>query len=164
MQTTILNILIVVIMMRMTGTSYMQFYENVDMVRYEAFVIVAETKGCHGDESENDATATYRLSGSPRGYRCKRKWRERAKDGGVIPVTGFPRVDGGAKRGKQLTFTGRYNIQTCIRSREVDSGLYLWSVRFGAHWFVEEVVVLTCSRVDGRGSRDLGDGSCTCRR
>ena len=22
-------------------------------------------------------------------------WRERAKDGGVIPVTGFPRVDGG---------------------------------------------------------------------
>ena len=24
----------------------------------------------------------------------KKVWRERAKDGGVIPVTGFPRVDG----------------------------------------------------------------------
>ena len=30
-QTTILNILIVVIMMRMTYASFMQFYENVDM-------------------------------------------------------------------------------------------------------------------------------------
>ena len=28
--------------------------------------------------------------------------------------------------------------------------------------FVVEVVVLACSRVDGRGSRDLGDGSGTC--
>ena len=27
---------------------------------------------------------------------------------------------------------------------------------------VVEVVVLACSRVDGRGSRDLGDGSGTC--
>ena len=27
---------------------------------------------------------------------------------------------------------------------------------------VGEVVVLACSRVDGRGSRDLGDGSGTC--
>ena len=25
----------------------------------------------------------------------KKVWQERAKDGGVIPVTGFPRVDGG---------------------------------------------------------------------
>ena len=28
--------------------------------------------------------------------------------------------------------------------------------------FVVEVVVLPCSRVDGSGSRDLGDGSGTC--
>ena len=28
--------------------------------------------------------------------------------------------------------------------------------------FVVEVVVLACSRVDGRGSRNLGDGSGTC--
>ena len=28
--------------------------------------------------------------------------------------------------------------------------------------FVVVVVVLACSRVDGRGSRDLGDGSGTC--
>ena len=35
----------VIIMMRMTCASFMQFYENVDMIRYEAFVIVAETKG-----------------------------------------------------------------------------------------------------------------------
>ena len=30
-QTTILNILIVIIMMRMTYASFMQFYENIDM-------------------------------------------------------------------------------------------------------------------------------------
>ena len=45
MQTSILDILNVVIMMRMTYASFKQFYENVDMIRYEAFVIVAETKG-----------------------------------------------------------------------------------------------------------------------
>ena len=60
----------------------------------------------------------------------KKVWRERAKDGGVIPVTGFPRVDDGTKRRKQLTFTGGYNIQTCnsyntcIRSRAVVLGSY----------------------------------------
>ena len=30
--------------------------------------------------------------------------------------------------------------------------------------FVVEEVVLACSRVDERCSRDLGDGSCTCRQ
>ena len=45
MQTTILNILDVVNMMRMTYVSLCNFYENVGMIRYEAFVIVAETKG-----------------------------------------------------------------------------------------------------------------------
>ena len=28
---------------------------------YEAFVTVVERKECHGDESENDVTATYRF-------------------------------------------------------------------------------------------------------
>ena len=45
MQTTILNILDVVNMMRMTYVSLCNFYKNVGMIRYEAFVIVAETKG-----------------------------------------------------------------------------------------------------------------------
>ena len=37
-----------------------------------------------------------------------------AKNGGVLPVTGFPRVDGMANEEEQLRFTGEYNNQPCI--------------------------------------------------
>ena len=59
MQTSILDILNVVIMMRMTYASFMQFYEMLTWACYEAFVTIAERKGCHGNKFKNDATATY---------------------------------------------------------------------------------------------------------
>ena len=60
-------------------------------------------------------------------------WRERSKDGGVITVTGFPRVDDGdkAKEGQHApTIRARSKHKhlihhTCIHSRAVVSGLYL---------------------------------------
>ena len=55
---------------------------------------MVERKGCHGDDNE---TMPLQRSGSDNSWRTsvqKKVWRERAKDGGVIPVTGFPRVDG----------------------------------------------------------------------
>ena len=62
---------------------------------------MAEGNGCHGGESENGATAQ---SGSGNSLRCqcKRKCKsaEHAKDGGVIPITGFPHDGDGAKRGE----------------------------------------------------------------
>ena len=61
MQTTILNILNIVIMMRMTYASFNQFYENVDMSKTRGICHRGGKKGCHSDESENDATATYRF-------------------------------------------------------------------------------------------------------
>ena len=44
-QTTILNILNVIIMMRMAYASFKQFYENVTRACYEASVTVVERKG-----------------------------------------------------------------------------------------------------------------------
>ena len=38
-----------------------KIYEKVGMIRYEAFVIVAERKGCHGNDTENGATSTSRF-------------------------------------------------------------------------------------------------------
>ena len=53
-------------------------------------------KGCHGNESENDATTTYRfryLTEIPvQKEVCG--CAEHAKDGGVLPTSGFPRVSG----------------------------------------------------------------------
>ena len=52
-------------------------------------------KGCHGDESKNDATATYRFRLLVEIPAQKEAWRERVmQDGGVLPTTGFPRVSG----------------------------------------------------------------------
>ena len=44
--------------MRMTYTSFMQFYENVDKSIKKHLVTMAEQKGCHGNDNENGATAT----------------------------------------------------------------------------------------------------------
>ena len=51
----------VVIMMRMTYPRFKQFYENVDMSMLWSSCRRGGRKGCHGNESENDATATYRF-------------------------------------------------------------------------------------------------------
>ena len=70
-------------------------------------------------------------------------WMTYAKEGGVIPNSGFARDDGMAKEGhrKDNSITVQnssisYN-QACIRSRAVISGLYLRSVHFGRNEFVE---------------------------
>ena len=56
-------------MMRMTYTSFMQFYENVDMSMIRSInrhggrekgAMGAKQKWCHDNISENDATATFR--------------------------------------------------------------------------------------------------------
>ena len=79
---------------------------------------------------------------------AKEVWQESAKDGGVIPVTGFPRVDDMANEGRATTSLGHganirfISYNTCIRSwAVVISGLYLRSVHFGRNEFVVEVVV-----------------------
>ena len=85
----------VVIMMRMTDVRFKQFYENVDMKMIRSICHRGGRKGCHGNESENDATATYRFRQLTEIPVQKEVWRERVmQDGGVIPVTGFPRDDG----------------------------------------------------------------------
>ena len=154
-QTTILNILNVFIMMRMTYTSLWNIYENVDMSTLwsiwspwwnEKGATAAKQKWCHGNISENDATATYPKmmprqhigSGSSPRYQCKGSGRERVmQDGGVIPDSGFPRDGGMAKEGHRkdnsfMVQNSSISYNTCIRSRAVISGLYLRSVHFGA--------------------------------
>ena len=67
-----LNILEVVIMMRMTFASFMQFFFKLTGACYEAFVAVVEEKGCHGGETEM-VPRQHIGSDSSRRYRCKRK-------------------------------------------------------------------------------------------
>ena len=139
--------------MRMTYASYMQFlwrcWHEQDM---EHLATMAEWKGCHDGETKM-VPRQHIVSGNSRTYRCKRSGREHVmQDGGVIPNSGFPRDGGMAKEGhrKDNSITVQnssisYN-QACIRSRAVViSGLYLWSVDFGAvrvRYDVEEVDIL----------------------
>ena len=87
-------------MMRMTCASFMQFYENVDMIRYEAFVIVAETKGvprqrqrkwCHGNIPVPVTRLRYQCKGEVCG--CVQKMVGRSR------IPGVPLVKDGVKRG-----------------------------------------------------------------
>ena len=133
---------------------------------YEAFVTMAEQKGCHGDETENDATATYRLSNNSLRCRCKRKWRERVmQDGGVIPASGFPRDGGTAKEGHRKDYSitvqnSGISFNTYIRSTAVVSGYTFEAFkRDGSHSErckgsrrSRDVVGSSCSRGDGSGS------------
>ena len=67
---------------------FKQFYKTWTRACYEAFVTVVERKGCHGNIS---VPVTHRDTGAKEQV-CG--CAKRAKDGGVLPVTGFPRVDG----------------------------------------------------------------------
>ena len=122
MQTTILTILNVVIMMWMTFESLSNFKKILAWACYEAFAIVAETKGmprqrirkwCHGNIS---VPVAHGDTGA------KEVWWERAKDGGVISVTEFPRVDGMAtRRTMQATISDTVQTRdsshsTCMQS------------------------------------------------
>ena len=94
--------------MRMTYANLCKVCEKLTRAYFEAFVAMAEGKGCHGGETKNGATATYPKmmprqhigSGSSWRYRCKRKRadvRNMLEMVGCSCVTGFPRVSG--KRG-----------------------------------------------------------------
>ena len=122
-------------------------YENVDMSMLWSICRHGGRKKVPRRWNKNGATATYPKmmprqhigSGSSRRYRCKGTsvgaWK-RARDGGVLPVTGFPQVSGTAKEGhhKDDSITvqnSSISFNTCIRSTAVVvSGLYLRSVRF----------------------------------
>jgi len=84
----------------------------------------------------------------------KKMSREHAKDGGVIPVTGFPRVRGMETSGKTDTVQTKgasHTTQAFVLGRR-SRWLYLCSVQRGRFSFVE----------GSRRSRD--DGSGTSRR
>ena len=94
-------------------------------------------KGCHDDESENDAMTTYRFSGSPRGYRCKRKWRERVMQGWWgAPDYEVPTCRWQGKRGATCSEQLRHGVNTSISYNTQHSftgvvlGLYLCSVHY----------------------------------
>ena len=81
----------------------------------------------------------------------KKVWRERAKDGGVIPVTGCPHVGDKAKEGQRAPKIRARSKHEHLNHRkhsftDVVSGLYLRSMRFGRNEFVVEVVVHGSSR------------------
>ena len=96
MQPSILDILNVVIMMRMTYARFKQFYENVDMKMIRS--IWSPWQKELGATAMKTETMPWQRPGSDNSLsdRCKRRCgcAEHAKDGGVIPVTGFPRDDG----------------------------------------------------------------------
>ena len=71
---------------------------------------------------------------------------QHARDGGVLPTTGFPRDGGMANEERAKTSLGHgantsISYNTCIRSTGVISGLYLRSVHSGRNAFEVEVVV-----------------------
>ena len=95
-------------------------------------VTMAERKGCHGNISVPIAHEGTGAKGSE---------RERVmQDGGVIPKSGFPRVDGMAKEGHRkddsnTVQNSSISFNTCIRSTMVVLGGYTFeacvSERFG---------------------------------
>ena len=83
-------------MMRMTYARFKQFYENVDMKMIRS--IWSPWQKELGATAMKTETMPWQRPGSDNSLsdRCKRRCgcAEHAKDGGVIPITGFPRVDG----------------------------------------------------------------------
>ena len=137
-QTTILNILNVVIMKRMTYASYMQFYENVDMNMLWSICHRGGKKGCHDNEFENDATATYQFRQLMEIPVQKEVWRERVmQDGGVIPDFGFPQDGGMANKEERAKTTqtrrkiGCISYNTCICPRASSRGYTFEACIFG---------------------------------
>ena len=132
--TTIFKHFNVVVMMRMTYASYMQFlWKCWHVIRYGAFCHRGGKKGCHGDESENDVTTPYRF----------RKLTEipvqkevgvsvSCKIDGVLPETGFPHDGGKETRNAMDTVQtkGASHTTQAIVLRRSSQRLYLWSVCF----------------------------------
>ena len=145
--------------MRMTYTSFMQFYENVDMSmlwsiwspwRNKKGATAAKQKWCHGNISENDAMATYPKmmprqhigSGSSRRYRCKRRRdvSESCKMVGWSRLPGSHRTVARQKRGIARTIRSRCKTRAshsthAFGPRRSFSAVYLRSVQSGRNEF-----------------------------
>ena len=77
-------------------------------------VTMVEQNGCHGNQSENDATATYRfwqLTEIP--VQKEVGVSVSSKDGGVIPDSGFPRDEVMANK-EELARTNGHGANTSI--------------------------------------------------
>ena len=144
---------------------------------YEAFFHRGgNEKGCHATITK---TVPRQRSGSCNSIEIpmqRRNVRMHAKDGGALPDTGCPMS---WRQGNEWPIGHGANMSisniTSIRSRTSSRGytfeacvIGVVRVRCGVGevdvfgMFVVELVVLACSRVGGRGSRNLGDGSGTC--
>ena len=82
MQTTILNILDVVTMMRITCASFMKFLIKVDKSIKKNFSPWRKQKGCHDNDTGNSIEIPMQ----------RRSMRMRAKDGGASPDSGCPTI------------------------------------------------------------------------
>ena len=77
---------------------FMQFLLKLDKsIIMKHLSLWRKRKGCHDNDNWNGATATFQFRQLIETAVQNKMWQERAKDGGVIPVTGFPRVDDGDK-------------------------------------------------------------------
>ena len=125
--------------MQMTYSSCMQFYEKVDMIRYEAFAIVAETKGvprqrqrkwCHGNFPVPVIRLRYRCKGEVCG--CVQTMVGHSRKPGVPWVDDGDKAKEGQRAPTIIAWSKHEHLihHTCIRSRAVVSGLYLRSVRY----------------------------------
>ena len=158
----------VIIMMRMTCVSFMQYLWKRWHDKIWGICHRGKNERVPWQRIRNDATATYRLSGSPRGYRCKRKlvWVWHARWWGapeyLVPTC---RRQGNEELAKNISDTVQpraSHTSLNIRSRASSRWLYLRSMQSGWFGFVEgsrgsirsvmvvEVVVLS-----------VLDGSCT---
>ena len=138
-RTSILDILNVVIMMRMTEVSYSNLMKMLIWACYGAFVAVVEERGA---TAMNPKMVSRQHIGSGSSWRYRRKRElcgcaEHAKDGGVIPVTGFPH-DGGKEtrnvQGPIRTWCKHEHLiqHTRIRSRASSRGYTFEACVFGA--------------------------------
>ena len=123
----------VVIMMRMTDVSYMQFYENVDMKMIRS--IWSPWQKELGATAMKTETMPWQRPGSDNSLSdwCKQRCGgvEHEKDGGVIPDTGCPMSRRRCQMREQLMFMGGLQQPTCIRSTDHRLGGYtFWGVRY----------------------------------
>ena len=100
-----LNILIVVIMMRMTWTSFMKFLLKVDMSIKKHLSSWRKQKGCHGDDNK---TVPRQRPGSDNSLRrrCKRKC-----GGSVQKMVGWSRLSGVPRIGDKETSDNLDTVQ-----------------------------------------------------
>ena len=142
MQTSILNILIVVIMMRMTYASYMKFYENVDMSMlwsiwspwWNERDATATTAEMVPQQHSDDSTIQWDTGAKEQVCGCA----QHARDGEWSRILGVPHDGGMANEERAKTIRSRCKTRAShtTHKHSVHGGrsrrLYLRSVHFGA--------------------------------